>query len=311
MNYNLENRKIEIGKRIKAEQKKLKRKIDNRPYNQSDLAYEIGCDQKTVSKWETGETTPDLYYALKLCELFDCELGYLLCEYDQKTRKTADIKELTGLSGEACQVLQNEEFGLIKKLIDKLITDFHNSDIEGRLANINFAEWKIREFEKTNALIKEACGINFLDDVKEIFFECFINADKKLIADARLKIQELKVPEGNLDITLLPEIPEFKFEKEKAFEDGYGEYTMGLYKNKSFQELKKENELLYIPNYSEAIEFCLISEHLTKDISVFCGTANNLELANINQNKVLVKYMISNRFTTVLEDYDLTKKRDY
>lgn len=40
-----------------------------------------------------------------MCELFDCEISYLFCEYDCKTRETTDIQKATGLSEKSIQRL--------------------------------------------------------------------------------------------------------------------------------------------------------------------------------------------------------------
>ena len=44
---------------------------------------------------------PQFEDMLKMCEVFDCELGYLLGEFDCKTREATDIQAKTGLSEKA------------------------------------------------------------------------------------------------------------------------------------------------------------------------------------------------------------------
>lgn len=93
MNY---DRKT-IGQRIKACRKEAGFK------NQDDFGFalkndgENGYDRKTISKWESGANVPQLDVLLDMCGLFNCELGYLLGEYDQKTRAATDIHQETGL----------------------------------------------------------------------------------------------------------------------------------------------------------------------------------------------------------------------
>lgn len=53
---------------------------------------------QTVSKWENGKVMPSLEKLLALCNIYKCELGYLLGEYDCKTRTATDIHKETGLS---------------------------------------------------------------------------------------------------------------------------------------------------------------------------------------------------------------------
>ena len=53
---------------------------------------------QTVSKWENGKVMPSLEKMLALCNIYGCELGYLLGEYDCKTRTATDIHKEIGLS---------------------------------------------------------------------------------------------------------------------------------------------------------------------------------------------------------------------
>ncbi len=95
MNYNWEK----IGNRIKAERKA-------HGMSMNELAEEIGTTRQTISKWEKGEGVEiTLNVLLSLCNVFDCELGYLLCEFECRTRDEVDICKKTGLSPEAVQNL--------------------------------------------------------------------------------------------------------------------------------------------------------------------------------------------------------------
>ena len=93
MNYSLEK----IGSRIKAERKAL-------GLSQGELAEKCNLrasSRQTVGAWEQGNLLPSVPDLLRLCSLFDCELGYLLGEYDRKTRQATDIFLETGLSADA------------------------------------------------------------------------------------------------------------------------------------------------------------------------------------------------------------------
>lgn len=99
MNYDYKK----IGERIKKE-----RKLQG--MTQEAFAAEYHVKRSTVSKWEHGEAMPNFQTMLDMCAAFDCEMGYLLCEdgYENRTRKTTDTCEVTGLSEEAVNILQNE-----------------------------------------------------------------------------------------------------------------------------------------------------------------------------------------------------------
>ena len=109
MNYDWEK----IGVRIKYERKQ-------QSLSQEALVEAIGLSVQTrqlIGKWEKGKTIPTLGELTKLCEIFECELGYLLCEYDCKTREATDIQEVTGLSEKAINSLvemKNKKFGVIE-----------------------------------------------------------------------------------------------------------------------------------------------------------------------------------------------------
>lgn len=90
----------EIGKRIAFERTKNKR------MTLEEVAEYIGTTRQTVSRWEKGKGVEiTLNMLLRLCSLFDCELGYLLCEegFELKTRAKTDFHELTGLSENAIE----------------------------------------------------------------------------------------------------------------------------------------------------------------------------------------------------------------
>ncbi len=88
-----------IGGRIKTERKARGMSMD-------DLAAELGTTRQSISKWEKGEGVEiTLNMLLSLCNVFDCELGYLLGEFDCKTRAETDVCEKTGLSPKAVKNL--------------------------------------------------------------------------------------------------------------------------------------------------------------------------------------------------------------
>lgn len=93
MDYNIKA----IGERIKQERKATK-------LSQQELLEKVGYSRdsrQAIRDWELGLLMPDLTIMLKLCNIFNCDLGYLLCEYDCKTRAVTDICYELGLSEKA------------------------------------------------------------------------------------------------------------------------------------------------------------------------------------------------------------------
>ena len=51
---------------------------EDRDMRQSDLAAATGIDQRTISNYETGKTSPDAYALIKLADFFDVSIDYLV-----------------------------------------------------------------------------------------------------------------------------------------------------------------------------------------------------------------------------------------
>lgn len=126
-------RRKEMGKRIKAERKKLKTP-EGKPWSQERLAEKIadllkkddGIKQSTIAAWEAGKSIPSLDKLFSLSKIFGCDVGYLLGEHDNPVFNACRIAAETGLSEETVQMLINykrwdvEEF---VSVIDALVWD--------------------------------------------------------------------------------------------------------------------------------------------------------------------------------------------
>lgn len=90
--------------------------------SQDKLGSLIGTTRQTISKWEKGiggEIT--LNMLLRLCDIFQCEMGYILCEYDCKTRELTDICESTNLPENAASALINTKSAYALTLLGDLL----------------------------------------------------------------------------------------------------------------------------------------------------------------------------------------------
>jgi len=102
---------FEIGERIKKEREMLDMTQEEfgglLPMKSGDNSLRP-VHRGVVYAWENGSRLPSLAQLKAMCKVFDCEMGYLLCEegYENKTRKTTDICKATGLSEEAANVLR-------------------------------------------------------------------------------------------------------------------------------------------------------------------------------------------------------------
>lgn len=97
MRYNTEK----IGKTIESERKKL-------GYSQERLGKELGVVGKQISNYERGKTLPPTDVFFKMCDIFNCELGYLLGERDylKGTKIKTLVSQETGLNIEALNVIK-------------------------------------------------------------------------------------------------------------------------------------------------------------------------------------------------------------
>lgn len=98
-----EKRAALIGQRISAE--RLAHKMGKKEFLRNLFMSE--SSDKTLRAWESGERIPDLTSLARMAEIFQCDIGYLLCDYDERHRDTADIKKATGLSEFAIERLKS------------------------------------------------------------------------------------------------------------------------------------------------------------------------------------------------------------
>lgn len=80
---------------IKNRIKDLREDADMR---QIDLANAVGIDQRTISNYETGKTSPDSFALIKLADYFNVSIDYLVGRTDynafSKQEKDEYLKEI-------------------------------------------------------------------------------------------------------------------------------------------------------------------------------------------------------------------------
>lgn len=92
-----------IKERIRSRRKQLS-------LTQTDLSGKVGISVPSLSAIESGSSLPKLDNLLYLCEILDCDIGYLTGEIDTPRHITTDVCEATGLSEDAANALINEPF---------------------------------------------------------------------------------------------------------------------------------------------------------------------------------------------------------
>lgn len=100
-----------VGKKIKANRKLYK-------FTQEGLADEVTkrsgylITRQQIGRWEKGTPIVHLENLTALCEIFDCSVAYLLCDYNAKMLKMENITEETGLTPEAVDnLIMGKNFG--------------------------------------------------------------------------------------------------------------------------------------------------------------------------------------------------------
>lgn len=113
-------------KRLTEERKRAKLTQEGLAAKLNDLGY--GKGQSAISEWETKERLPDIETVFALSQIFGCDCGYLLGDYDERTHDSTDICKATGLSEETVNTLCNlRSWGAETELtavFDALMYDF-------------------------------------------------------------------------------------------------------------------------------------------------------------------------------------------
>lgn len=98
------DRSKNIGIRIKSERKRL-HMTQGELCNRLEDMRKVPIAQSTVSDWENGKQTPPIERLIELSKIFRCDCGYLLCDYDSRTRDSDKICQKTGLSEQSVNAL--------------------------------------------------------------------------------------------------------------------------------------------------------------------------------------------------------------
>lgn len=135
MNDNaIANRREKIGRRIAEERKRLgcsQTTLGEKLSAMMDGS--ISAEQNTISNWERGKNLPaSLDVFLAMSQIFGCDCGYLLCDYDERTHNSSEICKATGLSDSSIQHLCSlQTWGVTEyaKAIDFLLLDAETRNV--------------------------------------------------------------------------------------------------------------------------------------------------------------------------------------
>ena len=81
-------------------------------YTQEDLAEKINVSRQTISKWELGQTLPDIYNCQELCKIYNISLDELL----QNDNIAPNDKFMFGY----CKIDNDKKLQLIDECLEKM-----------------------------------------------------------------------------------------------------------------------------------------------------------------------------------------------
>ena len=79
---------------MEALNERIKRLRKEKGLTQNQLADQLGVTDKAVSKWEVGEANPDISLLVKMAQLFDVTVDYLLTGVSPEKEVVVSPKEM-------------------------------------------------------------------------------------------------------------------------------------------------------------------------------------------------------------------------
>ena len=138
----------ELDKAIIAQRILNERKLKG--WTQKELHERVGTySEKTVRDWEKGNTKIPTEGLIKLAEIFECDINYLIGKYEHRTKEATDICKVTGLSEAAVNVLIENKDSTTDNPIAPFISEFilNCDEIMSHICNIII----LSHFEKAGA----------------------------------------------------------------------------------------------------------------------------------------------------------------
>ena len=162
-----------IGKTIFSERTKL-------GLTQKELGKRMNIVGKQISNYEKGKTIPPIDVMMKLCDIFNCELGYLLGEpdYSEGTRIITYLTERTGLTADAINNIYKltgtekhcVSFGVdsesYRAVLNSFLTSPHFIQLIRGLRNLAY---QVESRELSRHKVEQTLGKELYDEAYEIY----------------------------------------------------------------------------------------------------------------------------------------------
>ena len=170
MNYDSEV----IGKKLLTERKK-------RGWTRAKLSELTNISEKQIYKYEKGKVFPSIESLQLLCneKIFNCELGYLLCEeeYKEGTKLDTKIVEKLGLTKKSIESigyittdkrassLRQSQCKKRREILNALVS---SENIRNLIESMIFLDEKLQERKKIHSYMEDTYGKKISDRVSEI-----------------------------------------------------------------------------------------------------------------------------------------------
>jgi len=175
-----------LGKMIRERRKEKK-------ITQEALAEKVGVSAKQISSYENGHQYPPMDMLFKLCEVLDCDLGYLLGQEDYKegTLLETCIINTTGLTSESLgTIIAIKKFmhGRYLPSLNKLLSD--KSALFSVLDSLNSLEKLEQEKVALDVDLVKKYGEAMVKEAKDRYPDLPINDDTPKIDTKLLEVMD-------------------------------------------------------------------------------------------------------------------------
>ena len=107
--------------------------------SQDDFFNGISYSKQSFHKCVRENSILPLSVLLEIAKKLDCDMGYLLCEYDEKRHIVADVKETTGLSSDVIDIILDMKDSFLKQsILNDLLKDDYFLAIINLLYMVNY-----------------------------------------------------------------------------------------------------------------------------------------------------------------------------
>lgn len=90
-------------------------------YTQQDLANKLDCSKSVIGLYESETRKPSLEILVRLSEIFDCSIDYILCKTDIRNPEKVNINKADIAFASGIKGLNETNKAIIKSTIEALL----------------------------------------------------------------------------------------------------------------------------------------------------------------------------------------------